>query len=147
MVLKHLPITLFPCNFEWSKVICVLRFPPKKVIVTHSARSGDSTIKIKTRIDPVYLDQSDEFSNQVVIHYMGQPKWWIFTTWVRFIIWVRTYLLTFLGKLWCHRQSWTTGLSVKSFSWFHYSPPPPGAKNGNSQWQDSIHRWSDSMVL
>ena len=39
MVLKHLPITNLPCYFEWSKVIRVLRFPPKKSL-TRTVKVG-----------------------------------------------------------------------------------------------------------
>ena len=40
----------------------------------HSARSGDSTIRFKARIETVYLDPCGELFTQVVIDYMGQPK-------------------------------------------------------------------------
>ena len=46
----------------------------------HSARSGDSIARFKDRIETVYLDPCGEFLTQVLIHYMGQPKWRIFTT-------------------------------------------------------------------
>ena len=40
----------------------------------HNARSGDSTIRFKARIETVYLDPCGELFTQVVIDYMGQPK-------------------------------------------------------------------------
>ena len=52
---------------------------------------GTRAQNISYSIETVYLDPCGEFLTQVLIHYMGQPKWWILTTWVRFIIWVRTY--------------------------------------------------------
>ena len=39
------------------------------------ARSGDSIARFKDRIETVYLDPYGEFLTQVLIHYMGQPKW------------------------------------------------------------------------
>ena len=41
----------------------------------HSARSGDSIVRFKDRIETVYLDPFGELLTQVLIDYMGQPKW------------------------------------------------------------------------
>ena len=55
-------------------VICVLHFQQNKLLM-HSARSGDSIARFKDRIETVHLDRCGEFFTQVLIHYMGQPKW------------------------------------------------------------------------
>ena len=54
--------------------VCVSYFQQNKLFM-HSARSGDSIAQFKDRIETVYLDPSGEFLTQVLIHYMGQPKW------------------------------------------------------------------------
>ena len=101
---KHLPMTFLSCNFI-SHTICVSYFQQNKLFM-HSARSGDSIARFKDGIETVYLDPCGEFLTQVLIHYMGQPKWWIFTTWVRFIIWVRTKsFISFCFYNWSNKVS------------------------------------------
>ena len=54
--------------------VCLLYFQQNKLFM-HGARSGDSIARFKDRIETVYLDPCGEFLTQVLIHYMGQPKW------------------------------------------------------------------------
>ena len=54
--------------------VCVLYFQQNKLFM-HGARSGDSIARFKDCIETVYLDPCGEFLTQVLIHYMGQPKW------------------------------------------------------------------------
>ena len=72
---SRLQMTLLPYNFishsECMNAICVLHFQQDKQFM----RSGDSSTRFKTHLETVYLDPNDEFLTQVVIHYMGQPKW------------------------------------------------------------------------
>ena len=71
-------MTFLSCNFvshfERMNAICVLHFQQNKLFM-RSARSGDSIARFKDRIETVYLDPCGEFLTQVLIHYMGQPKY------------------------------------------------------------------------
>ena len=53
---------------------CVLYFQQNKLFMQVQGR-GDSIARFKDRIKTVYLDPCGEFLTQVLIHYMGQPKW------------------------------------------------------------------------
>ena len=75
---NDLMMTFLSCNFishfEYMNAVCVLHFQQNKLFM-HSARSGDSTAQFKDGIETVYPDPCGEFLTQVLIHYMGQPKW------------------------------------------------------------------------
>ena len=64
----------FISHFECMNAICALHFQQNKLFM-YSERSGDSIALFRDRIETVYLDACGEFLAQVLIHYMGQPKW------------------------------------------------------------------------
>ena len=85
IVLVHFPMTLLPCNFishyERMNAICVLHFQQNKPFM-HSARIPLRGLRIVLR----QLTHVVNFWPKYwFITWVGQPKWWIFTTWVRFI--------------------------------------------------------------